>query len=449
MDQELAGYRGTALSHLSAVNANIGDILQIQKNGETYSGILMPRYELADDQHIVLKMPNGYNIGIKITPNLIIERIGLGEKPAFRTDSTAISNKNLPLISIISTGGTIASRIDYRTGAVHSALTADDICNVVPELTQMANIKTEILFSLFSENLQSHHWQKLAHSISNHISQGAQGVVICHGTDTMAYTSAALSFALQNLPVPVLIVGSQRSSDRPSSDATENLINAVRVAATGQIAEVMILMHDTSSDTTTLLHRGNKVRKCHTSRRDAFQSVNAQPLAKIHSSHIEYMSHDYANRDSEKKLVLKPHFDEKVALIKFYPGLDPQLLHWYVNNSYRGIIFEGSGLGHLPENIYPEIEYAVNHGVVCGMTSQCIWGRVNMNVYTTGRDLQNLGVLPLHDMLPETAAVKMMWALGQTQSIQKVKNIMLTNIAGEIENRSQFQYFNPCEMNEV
>jgi glutamyl-tRNA(Gln) amidotransferase subunit D len=449
MDQELAGYRGTALSHLSAVNANIGDILQIQKNGETYSGILMPRYELADDQHIVLKMPNGYNIGIKITPNLIIERIGLGEKPAFRTDSTAFSNKNLPLISIISTGGTIASRIDYRTGAVHSALTADDICNVVPELTQMANIRTEILFSLFSENLQSHHWQKLAHSISNHISQGAQGVVICHGTDTMAYTSAALSFALQNLPVPVLIVGSQRSSDRPSSDATENLINAVRVAATGQIAEVMILMHDTSSDTTALLHRGTKVRKCHTSRRDAFQSVNAQPLAKIHSSRIEYMSHDYTNRDSEKQLVLKPHFDEKVALIKFYPGLAPQLLHWYVNNSYRGIIFEGSGLGHLPENIYPEIEYAVDHGVVFGMTSQCIWGRVNMNVYTTGRDLQNLGVLPLHDMLPETAAVKMMWALGQTQSIQEVKDIMLTNIAGEIENRSQFQYFNPCEMNEV
>ena len=449
MDQELAGYRGTALSYLSAVNAHIGDILQIQKNGETYSGILMPRYELADDQHIVLKMSNGYNIGIKITPNLIIERIGLGEKPAFRTDSTAITNINLPLISIISTGGTIASRIDYRTGAVHSALTADDICNVVPELTQMANIRTEILFSLFSENLRSHHWEKLAHAVSNHISQGAQGVVICHGTDTMAYTSAALSFALQNLPVPVLLVGSQRSSDRPSSDAIANLINAIRVAATGQIAEVMILMHDTSSDTAALLHRGTKVRKCHTSRRDAFQSVNTQPLAKIHSSHIEYLSHHYENRDSEKQLLLKPHFDEKVALIKFYPGLASQLIRWYVNNSYRGIIFEGSGLGHLPENIYPEIEYAVNHGVVLGMTSQCLWGRVNMNVYTTGRDLQNLGVLPLHDMLPETAVIKMMWALGQSHSIQEAKDIMLTNIAGEIEIRSQFQYFNPCEMNKV
>jgi glutamyl-tRNA(Gln) amidotransferase subunit D len=188
MGQEPAGYRGTALSHLSAVNANIGDILQIQKNGEIYSGILMPRYELADDQHIVLKMPNGYNIGIKITPNIKIERVGLGEKPAFSTCSTVASNANLPTVSIISTGGTIASRIDYRTGAVHSALTADDICNVVPELTQMANIRTEILFSLFSENLRSHHWQKLAQSIFDHISKGAQGVVICHGTDTMAYT---------------------------------------------------------------------------------------------------------------------------------------------------------------------------------------------------------------------------------------------------------------------
>jgi glutamyl-tRNA(Gln) amidotransferase subunit D len=449
MGQEPAGYRGTALSHLSAVNAQIGDILQIQKNGEIYSGILMPRYELADDQHIVLKMPNGYNIGIKITPNTTIERVGLGEKPAFSTGSTVISNTNLPTVSIISTGGTIASRIDYRTGAVHSALTADDICNVVPELTQMANIRTEILFSLFSENLRSHHWQKLAQSIFDHISKGAQGVVICHGTDTMAYTSAALSFALQNLPVPVLLVGSQRSSDRPSSDATENLINAIRVAAAGHIAEVMILMHDTSSDTTALLHRGTKVRKCHTSRRDAFQSVNTQPLAKIHPSHIEYISHDYANRDGEKQLIIKPCFDENVALIKFYPGFPPQLIRWYVNHSYRGIIFEGTGLGHLAENIYPEIKYAVDHGVVLGMTSQCLWGRVNMNVYTTGRDLQNLGVLPLHDMLPETAVIKMMWAFGQTQNIPKVKDIMLTNIAGEIETRSQFQNFNPCEVNKV
>jgi glutamyl-tRNA(Gln) amidotransferase subunit D len=265
----------------------------------------------------------------------------------------------------------------------------------------------------------------------------------------MAYTSAALSFALQNLPVPVLLVGSQRSSDRPSSDATANLINAIRVAVAGQIAEVMILMHDTSSDTTAVLHRGTKVRKCHTSRRDAFRSVNTQPLAKIHPSHIEYLSHDYARRDSEKQLVIKSCFDEKVGLIKFYPGLVPQLLRWYVDNSYRGIIFEGTGLGHLAENIYPEIKYAIDKGLVLGMTSQCIWGRVNMNVYTTGRDLQNLGVLSLHDIVPETAVVKMMWALGQTQSIQEVKDIMLTNVVGEIEPRSQFQNYNPCEMNKV
>jgi glutamyl-tRNA(Gln) amidotransferase subunit D len=449
MGGEQTGYRGTALTHLSALNVNIGDILQIKKNEEIYTGSLMPRYELADDQHIVLKMPNGYNIGIKITPNIIIERIGVGEQPTFSTSSSEISNANLPSISIISTGGTIASRIDYRTGAVHSALTADDICNIVPELTQMANITTEILFSLFSENLRSQHWKQLAHSISSHISHGAQGVVICHGTDTMAYTSAALSFALQNLPVPVLLVGSQRSSDRPSSDATANLINAIRVATISQIAEVMILMHETSSDTTALLHRGTKVRKCHTSRRDAFQSINICPLARIYPTHIKYIAQDYAPRDVKKQLIVKPCFEEKVALIKFYPGLDPQVIRWYVNHSYRGIVFEGTGLGHLAENIHPEIEHAADHGIVLGMTSQCLWGRVNMNVYTTGRDLQNLGVIPLHDMLPETALIKMMWALGQTQNIPEIKDIMLTNIAGEIEPRSQFQHFNISEMNKV
>jgi glutamyl-tRNA(Gln) amidotransferase subunit D len=449
MGGEQTGYRGTALTQLSALNVNVGDILQVKKNGEIYSGILIPRYELADDQHIVLKMPNGYNIGIKLTPNTIIERIGQGEKPTVSTNPPGISDAYLPSISIISTGGTIASRIDYRTGAVHSALTADDICNVVPEITQMANITTEILFSLFSENLRSQHWKQLAHSIFNHISHGAQGVVICHGTDTMAYTSAALSFALQNLPVPVLLVGSQRSSDRPSSDATANLINAIRVAATGQIAEVMILMHETSSDTTALLHRGTKVRKCHTSRRDAFQSINIQPLAKIYPSHIKYIAQNYNLRDINKQLSVKPCFEEKAALIKFYPGLNPQLIRWYVNHSYRGIVFEGTGLGHLAENIYPEIKHAADQGVVLGMTSQCLWGRVNMNVYTTGRDLQNLGVLPLYDMLPETAIIKMMWALGQTQNIPEIKDIMLTNIAGEIETRSQFQHYNVNEMNKV
>ncbi len=449
MEKEEAGYRGIALTQLSSVNAHIGDILQVKKNGTIYSGVLMPRYDLADDQHIVLKMSNGYNIGIKITPNIIFERIGTGKKPAFYTSSTEKYDTNLPSISIISTGGTIASRIDYRTGAVHSALTADDICSVVPELAQLANIKTEILFSVFSENLQSQHWQQLAHSIANHISHGAHGVVICHGTDTMAYTAAALSFALQNLPVPVLLVGSQRSSDRPSSDATLNLINAVRVAATGQIAEVVILMHETSSDTTALLHRGTKVRKCHTSRRDAFQSINTQPLAKIDLSHIAYTVSDYARRDINKQLIVKPCFEEKVALIKFYPGLNPQLVRWYVSQQYRGIIFEGTGLGHLAENLYSEIKHAADQGVILGMTSQCLWGRVNMNVYTTGRDLQNLGVIPLQDMLPETAMIKLMWALGQTYNKDKITDIMLTNIAGEIETRSEFQNYNPSEMNKV
>jgi glutamyl-tRNA(Gln) amidotransferase subunit D len=381
-------------------------------------------------------MKSGYNIGIQAAADVKVEKIGKGAKPSFASPPIPKQNPALPHVVIMSTGGTIASRVDYRTGAVRSAISASDLYGVVPELADVARVDTEIVFSLYSENITQKHWTELAENVAKRIEQGVNGVVIAHGTDTMAYTSAALSFALQNLPVPIILVGAQRSSDRPSSDAATNLIGAVKAAGEAPFAEVGLAMHETVSDTAILVHRGTKVRKCHTSRRDTFKSINGFPIAKIKDLQVTMQTDQYQRRDPKKKLVLKPNFNEKVALVKFYPGLDPSIIDFYVEKGMKGILLEGSGLGHVSKFCFDAIKNAVGKGVVVALSSQCIWGRVNMNVYDTGRDLLSFGVVPLDDMFPETGLVKLMWTLGQTNDVEEAKNLLKTNIAGEFSPRT-------------
>jgi glutamyl-tRNA(Gln) amidotransferase subunit D len=381
-------------------------------------------------------LKSGYNIGVRMTPNMKIEKVGKGSKPSFAAPALPEQNPNLPRVVIMSTGGTIASRVDYRTGAVRSALSASDLYGVVPELSDIARVDTQILFSLYSENLTPKHWTEIARAVADHVSRGISGVIIAHGTDTMAYTAAALSFALQSLPVPVIIVGAQRSSDRPSSDAATNLIGAVQAASKAPFAEVVIAMHETVSDTTIAVNRGTKVRKCHTSRRDTFKPVNATPIARINGQEIIMLTNDYKKRDPTRKLILKPAFSDKVALVKFHPGLNPEVIDWYVEKGYNGILLEGSGLGHVSKYCFNAIEDAAKQGLVVALASQCIWGRVNMNVYDTGRDLLTRGVIPLEDMFPETALVKLMWVLGQTSDVEEAKKLLKTNIAGEFSPRT-------------
>lgn len=431
-----SGYKGHALKTIENVGAEIGDILRITRGNETLEGILIPRSEYGDENHIVIKLKNGYNIGVRLTVDAKVEKAGKGTKPAFAAPPLPRQNQSLPRVAIISTGGTIASRVDYRTGGVRSALTANDLYSVVPELGDIARIEAHILYSLFSENLTGKHWTEIAKSVSTHIAAGVDGVVIAHGTDTMGYTAAALSFALQNLPVPVMLVGAQRSADRPSSDAATNLIGAVTAAAKAPFAEVAVAMHETPSDKVIAIHRGTKVRKCHTSRRDAFKSINSTPIGEIENRKLTMLTAEYEKRNKNNKLVLKPEFSEKVALIKFFPGMNHEVVDWYYKNGYKGIIFEGSGLGHVSSRCHETIGNAVEDGVVVAMTSQCIWGRVNMNVYDSGRDLQALGVIPLEDMLAETAFVKLMWALGQTADAEEAKILLKTNVAGELSPRT-------------
>lgn len=437
MESKLEGYRELALKLLKEAKASIGAFISVTRNGEYYEGILIPRSEYSDDNHLLIKLGNGYNVGLLINSSTKINVIKSGSQPKFVYSPPPTKKKDLGKVAIISTGGTIASRVDYRTGAVEPALTADDLHASVPELSDIATIDTQILYSELSENLTPNHWSEMAKTVAKRIDGKLKGIVLCHGTDTMAYSSAALSFALQNLPIPIVLVGSQRSSDRPSSDAASNLVGAVSVANHAPFAEVVVAMHETISDGFMAIHRGARVRKCHTSGRDAFQTVNSPIFARydLERGNLAMNESEYSKREHLRKVMLKPNFNDKVMLIKFHPGMESKIIELAIRNGYLGMIIEGTGLGHIGKYLHNAVKLALDSGLLVGMTSQCIWGRVNMNVYYTGRDLLAMGIIPLDNMLSETALVKMMWAFGQTNDKEEIKSIMKKNIAWEFSQR--------------
>ena len=433
------GYRESSLELLSKHDILVGDSIRVTTDDREMSGLLMPRYESASDDYIVIKLKSGYNTGIHVGKIKSITKLSDKDKEEdviSVTTSAVSTNQNLPKIALISTGGTIASKIDYRTGGVHAALSADELYESVPELASRASVDTEVLMSEYSENLRPEHWTLIAEKVVEKIKTGKyDGIVISHGTDTMHYTAAALSFALQNLPVPVVLVGAQRSSDRPSSDAALNLLGATIFAADSRYTGVFVAMHAGTSDDTIACHVGTRVRKNHTSRRDAFESIDMTPVAFLRNNKIEtQQKHGYrlVERSNQNPIEINTEFDDRVILLKYYPGFDPTLIEHAINAGYRAIILEGTGLGHVGKECFPALKKAVAAGLMVCMTSQCIWGRVRMTVYDTGRDLLDIGVVPLSDMISETAIVKAMWALKETQDIEAVKKIMQQNLANEI-----------------
>ncbi len=433
-----SGYSGPVLEKLSLSKILVGDTISITKDGEEFTGVLMPRSQVGSDAaHIIIKLASGYNIGLRLDEGTTIHRIKSGKRKRSTPVEDSTDRKDLPNVSILSTGGTIASKVDYRTGAVNPALSAQDLYDTVPELRNYANVRAKVIMSVLSENILPADWTKIARSVASEIKTGTDGVVIAHGTDTLGFTSAALSFALQNLPVPVVLVGSQRSSDRPSSDAAMNLIGAVNLATKADAAEVMVLMHAETGDSFLHAHRGTRVRKLHTSRRDAFQSVNEYPLFKIDEVAVKELYPPIQRRKPERKIKLKPKFEEKVALLKTFPGIEGILVENLIDAEYRGIVIEGTGLGHTPDSLQHSIKKAIDAGIIVAMSSQCIFGRTDMNVYRSGVELLDLGVVSCEDMLPETALVKLMWVLANSKDLVTAKNLLLTPLAGEIDMRSE------------
>ena len=468
MSQEVGdskGYSKEVLEMLARSNVTIGDTITILTCDDEISGILMPRYESADKHHLVVKLNSGYNVGIEVSKvKSISKAIGPSyQKPPFKTYDVAaeIAKNNLdskleeiqqssvekakltlPKIALISTGGTIASKIDYRTGGVKSALSAAELYESVPELAGYAIIEPEVLLNEYSENLNPKHWGIIARKILEKLrTKKYRGIIISHGTDTMHYTASALSFALQNIPIPIVLVGAQRSSDRPSSDAALNLISAALFVLKSDLCGVYVAMHATTSDDIIACHIGTRVRKNHTSRRDAFESIDTDPVAMIDGESVTIQPNWSHRMDIQKTLksdnkdsafMIKPDFDPRAALLKFYPGFDPGLISHIVASGYRAIVFEGTGLGHVSRDCFEEIKKALDAGLMIFMTSQCIWGRTGMTVYDSGRDLLQMGVTPLSDILPETAIVKAMWVLANSTSLESAKKLMQTNIAHEI-----------------
>ena len=427
-------YSSEAMKLLESAGAKEGDMLTVRSKGSDQRGILMPHHEFSHPDVIVIKLSSGYNIGINIDG---IEALEVLEKAGERNRARreALSSSSDRVVTIIGTGGTIASYVDYRTGGVHPALSSEDLVSTVPEISEICSVRADLLFSIYSENMDVGKWRELAASVADRLDQGDEGIIIPHGTDTMGYTSAALSFMLHDPPRPVVLVGAQRSSDRPSSDAYSNLLSSARFAVEGDMAEVCVMMHGTSSDTDVLVHRGTRVRKLHTSRRDAFRSVNESPIARVNiEGEIEYISPHRKKR--EGKVMLMDSMVEDVALIQFYPGMSPDRYEDLIM-SHSGVVIAGSGLGHVSSGMVKVLEKAVEKGIHVAMTSQCLYGRVNLNVYNTGRDLITAGVIPLEDMLPETAYVKMMWVLGQTSDLKEIERMMSENLRGEISERRE------------
>ena len=433
MSQNLKGYKGEGKKILEKNNIGIWDIVHIKTEKGEYEGIILPRSEYSAPQYIEIKLKNNYNIGIKASNINELKKIGKQEATYKIPEKNFPHNANLPGLKLFGTGGTVASRLDYTTGAVIPSFTPGELFSSVPELAEICNLDCEIVFEILSENMELKHWQKLAEKVKEAANSGIDGIMIGHGTDTMSYTSAALSFMLKDLAIPVVLVGSQRSSDRPSSDAALNLINAA-VVASSDIAEVVLTMLGSSSHDYGLIHRGTIVRKMHTSTRNTFRTINSIPLGMIQNRKIKMFTDGYRKRSKiETQALIK--FEKKIALIYTYPEIDTELIDFYIDKGYYGIVFAGTGLGHVPTTLYKSLERAIQEGITILMTSQALHGFVGMNVYSTGRELQNLGVIPGKNLLPEVAFVKLGWVLGQTNNPAEIKKLLLKNIAGEFIDR--------------
>ncbi len=433
---------------------NPGDTIDITTKNKTLRCILLPRSGLLDDESIVVKLASGYNKAIRkddIASVVLVE----SEQKKAKSEATPITqNSRLPRLSILHTGGTIASKVDYTTGGVVAQFTPHDLLMLFPEIQSLAQIDSKLISNMLSEDMRFEHYNQIAQAIQNEINNGAQGIIITHGTDTLHYTSAALSFMFKDSPVPIVLVGAQRSSDRASSDAAQNLINAVYFLTQTSFHDVGVCMHENESDGTCLIHSGLHVRKMHTSRRDAFRSIDVTPLARVNydTSTIEIMSDtsfmDAPQDPSVEVTLFDTHL--KVGMVYMHPHMQAEELRAF--SSYDGLILLGTGLGHAPITATDEMTDENGHiahvlkeltsSTIVAMAPQTIYGRINMNVYSPGRTLIQMGVIGQETaMTPEVAYIKLSWLLSLSKDHKTVKEKYQQDIGGENPDRLEWLGF--------
>jgi glutamyl-tRNA(Gln) amidotransferase subunit D len=422
-------------------------MIEIRRPGSVHRGILLPRPSIGGDpSSIVLKLDSGYNVGLRWSKKARIKKLPGGRSLEAFPSRVLESRSGVPEISIVATGGTISSRLDYETGGVKWRMEAGQIFYMAPEIQELVSIKNVATpFLIGSENMSALHWKEIARSVAAELNSGSEGVVVTHGTDMMHYSAAAASFMLRGLSGPVAFTGSQRSTDRGSTDASMNLLCAASVAGRSPIAEVCLVMHGTMEDTYCLIHRGTRVRKMHTSRRDAFRSINELPLGRAWpDGRLEITGKHTARADGDVEV--DDVFEERIALLKFYPGMEPEVMEFLIDQGYRGILLEVTALGHVAtdesqRNMLPTIERAVGEGIVVAAAPQTLYGRTDPLVYSEGRKVWSLGVVYCGDMLPETAYVKLGWVLGHDVEREEAARMMTHNYAGEISRTSDPRAF--------
>ncbi len=421
-----------------------GDIVKVTTKKGTEQGMLMPSPQ---KDVLLIKLDTGYNLGFKQEDVKSVVVVEKSKETKAVVSKPTIPQKNLPTISILHTGGTIASKVEYRTGGVKSDFSPEELVSLFPELKQIANIKSELIAQMWSDDLRFKHFTLIAKKIEEHVKAGSRGIIIGMGTDNLAVAAAALSFIVEKTSVPIVFVGAQRSSDRGSSDAAVNLICAAEFVSKTDFAGVAICMHETENDDYCVILPANKTYKLHSSRRDAFKPINTGIIARVgyKDRKIIFLEKNYPRVG--KELLIKPKMEEKVGLLKIHVNMFPEQFEFY--QGYKGLIIEGTGLGHTPgqvpnpeceihKKIYPAIKKLVASGCVVVMTTQCVFGGVNMNVYDKGRDLLGLGVIPGKDMLANTAFVKLSWLLANYK-LDDVKKLVGENLRGEINERLEYQ----------
>ncbi len=427
-------------------NNDRGKLIKITKKNITHLGHIV---NIANNELTIKLKENGYNISIILDKDTKLEILE-EKKEIGKTHKLDIKqNSSLPSVALVSTGGTIGTHVDYKTGGVNMSRTPEEILSTVPELLEIVNIKKIVpVIQKASEDICYKDWQEIAKAVFEQLNdKEIDGIIISHGTDTLSWTGTALSFMLSNINKPVLLVGAQRSPDRASFDGAMNLVCAAHFIKE-KIPGVYTSMHGSMSDDFCNIINTTKCRKMHSSRRDAFKPINDTPLARVYfSGKIEFLK-DRKKYEmlSKEKPKLDISFSDTVAILKAYPNFNPEVIDWYISKGYKGLIIEGTGLGHVPTNDetnkladktkdwLPYLEKATKKGIIVIMTTQCLFGRVNGNVYSNLRNITKSGVeyLEQHDMLPEVVCIKLGIALARFKTKEDILKYMSKNISGEI-----------------
>ncbi|MDD2531760.1 MAG: Glu-tRNA(Gln) amidotransferase subunit GatD [Candidatus ainarchaeum sp.] len=426
-------------------NLKEGQLIEFNFEENKVKGTIIPSN--LQEEIIMIKLESGYNAGFLTTKINNIKSLGEVKSVGKAKIMEIKKNPNLPTISILHTGGTIASRVNYSVGGVMASFDLEDLITMFPELATIANIESVFVTNMMSEDIQTQHIKKISQVVSEQIKKGIRGIIIGHGTDMLGYSAAALAFELENCPIPIIIVGSQRSSDRGSSDAAMNLICASTFITKTNFKGVAVCMHNSTNDDYCAIVDATKVRKMHTSRRDAFKPINDTPIALIdyRTKEIKWIKEKIDFEKQKGEFKLRNNFEEKVGLIKMHPFITEKEINYYKKEKYKGLIIEGTGLGHTPirenDSFIKALKELIESECIIGITSQCLHGRVNSTVYTNLRKVASIGAIYCEDMLPETALMKLSWLLGNYSKEETIK-MLSKNLRGEITTFTRTDTYN-------